>query len=174
MATDNLCFYLQNRLIQTNQTGGQQYTDTSPFSIPCLLSAMVDSNPQTQDHWSIVIPNITISTYSQCLSWMFSLFWDKLSKLRVRTRSYTSISISWMSKFCFWKRFQTKKKSWQEELIWWKNDDESFRRIWSLSYSLTPALSLSVHLPGACLSLSLCVFFCSSVTFIFSYLWQMA
>jgi len=27
-------FYLQNRLIQTGQTGGQQYSDTSPFSIP--------------------------------------------------------------------------------------------------------------------------------------------
>jgi len=32
MTTDNLCFYLQNRLIQTSQTGGQ--CDTSPFSIP--------------------------------------------------------------------------------------------------------------------------------------------
>jgi len=27
------CFYLQNRLIHTSQTGGQQYSDTSPFSI---------------------------------------------------------------------------------------------------------------------------------------------
>jgi hypothetical protein len=27
---------LQNRLIQTSQTGGQQYSDTSPFSIPWL------------------------------------------------------------------------------------------------------------------------------------------
>jgi len=24
MTTDNICFYLQNRLIQTSQTGGQQ------------------------------------------------------------------------------------------------------------------------------------------------------
>ncbi len=30
------CFYLQNRLIQTSQTGGQWYSDPSPFSIPCL------------------------------------------------------------------------------------------------------------------------------------------
>jgi hypothetical protein len=36
MTTDNFCFYLQNRLIQTSQTGGQQYSDTSPFSIPWL------------------------------------------------------------------------------------------------------------------------------------------
>jgi len=31
MTTDNFCFYLQNRLIQT---GGQWYIDTAPFSIP--------------------------------------------------------------------------------------------------------------------------------------------
>jgi hypothetical protein len=34
MTTDNFCFYLQNRLIQTGQTGGQQYSDTSPLSVP--------------------------------------------------------------------------------------------------------------------------------------------
>ncbi len=32
--TDSFCFYLQNRLIQTSQTGGQQYSGTSPYSIP--------------------------------------------------------------------------------------------------------------------------------------------
>jgi hypothetical protein len=32
--TDNFCFYLQNRQIQTSQTGGQWYSDTSPFGIP--------------------------------------------------------------------------------------------------------------------------------------------
>jgi hypothetical protein len=37
MTTDNFCFYLQNRLIQTSETGGQWYSDTSsPFSIPCI------------------------------------------------------------------------------------------------------------------------------------------
>jgi hypothetical protein len=36
MTNDKFCFYLQNRLIQTSQTGGQQYSDTSPFSIPWL------------------------------------------------------------------------------------------------------------------------------------------
>ncbi len=34
MTADHFCFYLQNRRIQTSQTGGQQYSDTSPFSIP--------------------------------------------------------------------------------------------------------------------------------------------
>jgi len=30
-------FCLQNRLIQTGQTGGQWYSDTSPFSIPWVI-----------------------------------------------------------------------------------------------------------------------------------------
>ncbi len=34
MRTDNFCIHLQNRQIQTSQTGGQWYSDTSPFSIP--------------------------------------------------------------------------------------------------------------------------------------------
>jgi hypothetical protein len=37
MTTDNFCFYLQNRLIQTSQTGGQQYSDTSLFNFPWLM-----------------------------------------------------------------------------------------------------------------------------------------
>jgi hypothetical protein len=37
VTTDNFYFYLQNRLIQTSQTGGQWYSDTSPFSIPWLI-----------------------------------------------------------------------------------------------------------------------------------------
>ena len=36
MTTDNFCFYLQNRLILTSQTGGQWYSDTSPLSFPWL------------------------------------------------------------------------------------------------------------------------------------------
>ncbi len=34
MTTDIFCLYLQNRLIQTSQTGEQWYSDTSHFSIP--------------------------------------------------------------------------------------------------------------------------------------------
>ncbi len=49
MTTDNFHFYLQNRLIQTGQTGGQLYSDTSPFSVPCInitsyLNEEVDRN----------------------------------------------------------------------------------------------------------------------------------
>jgi hypothetical protein len=36
MNTDIFCFYLQNRLMQTRQTGDQQYSDTSSFSIPWI------------------------------------------------------------------------------------------------------------------------------------------
>jgi hypothetical protein len=41
MTTEFFSFYLQNRVIQTNQTGGQQYRDTSPFSIPCPIALLV-------------------------------------------------------------------------------------------------------------------------------------
>ncbi len=43
MLTDNCCFYLENRLIQTSQTGGQQYSDTSPFSISGSVSLSVST-----------------------------------------------------------------------------------------------------------------------------------
>jgi len=45
MTTDNFCFYLQNRLIQTSQTGGQQYSDTSSFSIPWTKNGRFDIPP---------------------------------------------------------------------------------------------------------------------------------
>jgi hypothetical protein len=43
MTTDIFWFYLQNRLIQTSQTGGQWYSDTSASSIPwlCLLQGIL-------------------------------------------------------------------------------------------------------------------------------------
>jgi hypothetical protein len=34
MTTNIFFFYLQNRQIQTSQTGDQRYSDTFPFSIP--------------------------------------------------------------------------------------------------------------------------------------------
>ncbi len=46
MTTDNICFHLQDRFIQTSQTGGQQYGDTSPFSIPCTNK----KDPTAQGH----------------------------------------------------------------------------------------------------------------------------
>ncbi len=40
MTTDIFRFYLQNRLIQTSQTGGQWYSDTSPFSSPWFVPSI--------------------------------------------------------------------------------------------------------------------------------------
>jgi hypothetical protein len=37
MKTDNFCFHMQNRLIQTSQTGGHWYSDTSPLVFPELV-----------------------------------------------------------------------------------------------------------------------------------------
>jgi hypothetical protein len=37
ITTDNFCFYFQNRLIQTSQTGGQWYSDTSPLVFPEIV-----------------------------------------------------------------------------------------------------------------------------------------
>jgi hypothetical protein len=55
LTTDIFCFYLQNRRIQNSQTGGQLYSDTSPFSIPCtrkhtlslLFSLSLEKSAQT-------------------------------------------------------------------------------------------------------------------------------
>jgi hypothetical protein len=48
MTTDKFCFYLQNRSIQTGQTGGQLYNDTSPFSIPLVLPNVTKLGPYSQ------------------------------------------------------------------------------------------------------------------------------
>jgi hypothetical protein len=44
MTADNFCFYWQNRLIQTSQTGGQWYSDTSPFSILWFLPSFYQAS----------------------------------------------------------------------------------------------------------------------------------
>jgi hypothetical protein len=55
MTTDNFCFYLQNRLIQTSQTGGQWHSDTSPFSIPWFFqNIFINANVQSQRNFANV------------------------------------------------------------------------------------------------------------------------
>jgi hypothetical protein len=44
----HFCFYLQNRLIQTSQTEGQWYSDTSPFSIPWGREALLKGEGSVQ------------------------------------------------------------------------------------------------------------------------------
>ncbi len=53
MTTDNLCFYLQNRRIQTSQTGGQGYSDTSPLSIAWFDVEMANSSGTMADPLTI-------------------------------------------------------------------------------------------------------------------------
>jgi hypothetical protein len=55
MTTDNFCFYLQNSLIQTSQTGGQWYSDTSPFSIPWWI---FNKNPLQKNEDNISVINV--------------------------------------------------------------------------------------------------------------------
>jgi hypothetical protein len=65
MATEIFCFYLQNRLIQTSQTGDQWYGDSPPLVFPgSSLTALLviesfitlavdggDSNPGPLQSW---------------------------------------------------------------------------------------------------------------------------
>ncbi len=73
MTTDNFCFYLQNRQIETSQTGGQQYNDASPWSIPWtkVIAAKFHDNKQSNKHSQIILIAI--------LFMMFLLKWIKLS-----------------------------------------------------------------------------------------------
>jgi hypothetical protein len=44
MTIDNFHFYLQNRQIISGQTGGQRYSDTSPFSVPWYRLQVLSEN----------------------------------------------------------------------------------------------------------------------------------
>jgi hypothetical protein len=57
MTTDNFCFYLQIRLIQTRQMEGQWYSDTPPFSIPWLGAWVV------RDTWPADIEVVNADMY---------------------------------------------------------------------------------------------------------------
>ncbi len=58
MVTD---IYLQNRLIQTSQTGGQRYSDTSPTkaSFRRLLHQTMAERPAMEKHSSLLGPCIS-------------------------------------------------------------------------------------------------------------------
>jgi hypothetical protein len=55
MTPDNLGFYLQN-----SQTGGQWYSDTSPFSIPHV--------PSQKSSFNFGIPRLALQTHLVCWS----------------------------------------------------------------------------------------------------------
>jgi hypothetical protein len=67
MTTD---IFLQNRLIQTSQTGGQWYIDTSPFSIPCVENTALDSAAKKTRVLSTgeFLPMLTFARKTICLT----------------------------------------------------------------------------------------------------------
>jgi hypothetical protein len=78
MTNDNFFVYLQNRLIQTSQTGGQRYSDTSPFSIPCVSLSL--SMVAAVKSFSVQAGTVVKPIFSDILStlWLNSFF--KLSR----------------------------------------------------------------------------------------------
>ncbi len=58
-------FYLQNRPIWTSQTGGQWYSDTSPFSIPCLMHWLHDLS-HVECNWKKLIRRIKSCSIKFC------------------------------------------------------------------------------------------------------------
>jgi hypothetical protein len=57
MNTDSFCFCLQNRLIQTSQTGGERNSDTTPLSIHSMRSMCATSPKVTEAS----ILNVTVA-----------------------------------------------------------------------------------------------------------------
>jgi hypothetical protein len=82
MTTDNFCFYLQNRLVQTSRTGGQWYSDTSPFSIPAaaLLEDMTGVEVTDSDKY-ISLLKYTIN-YGRKKFYIFILLLKGISTYR--------------------------------------------------------------------------------------------
>ncbi len=64
MTTNNFCFYLQNRLIQASQTGGQWHNDTSPFSIPWTntLAYIVPQSVTERKRFITLTPSLLTET----------------------------------------------------------------------------------------------------------------
>ncbi len=62
MTTDNFCLYLQNRLIKTSQIGGQWYSDTSSFSIPCMSVSLLWCNLSFS---SSIIPSRNVTVWNE-------------------------------------------------------------------------------------------------------------
>ncbi len=87
MTTDNFCFYMQNRLIQTSQTGGNSTVILPPFSIPCskVLRYCEVLNKILQ-YWMIINDNFVqfhdFARFHFYISWnLLAKFWT-LSKFR--------------------------------------------------------------------------------------------
>ncbi len=80
LTTDIFCFYLQKRLIQTSQIGGQWSSDTSPFcipwcNIPMRLLRPVNSFAVSGNLWPILLSKILFLKFSQTCNKKFLKFW---------------------------------------------------------------------------------------------------
>ncbi len=93
MTTDDFCFYLQNRLIQTSQAGGQWYSDTSPFSILWLKTTVLAPSP-------ISFRDTLISTTKQHFWCHFTLTSLYLLKTFRVWKSLTLSLIFWILDSC--------------------------------------------------------------------------
>ncbi len=62
MTTDNFRFYLQNRLIQTGQIGGQLYNDTSPVSVPWAIAIAMIKQKQMNGTATLSLMTFYITT----------------------------------------------------------------------------------------------------------------
>ncbi len=103
MTTDNFCFYLWNRLIQTSQTGGQWYSDTSPLvfpatTIPCsskgILAAAINKTKQGRRY----VPIVSLFLI-RCLCFFHSAFLELSFFCLIITSFYSGfqlISKDWM------------------------------------------------------------------------------
>ncbi len=84
MTTDNNCVYLQNRLIQTSQTGGQQYSDTSP-----LVFLLGHSFTQAMDKLQLTGRNLgrVFNSRSGCMYVMNLCYYEaKQPNLKLKTQ----------------------------------------------------------------------------------------
>ncbi len=87
MITDNFCFYLQNRQIQTSQTGGQQYRVTSPFSIPQLYIHYLRRDASSHESLRLS-PSVKVEKLSQSVLFTLFAFWSQW-----RTRQLSSVIV---------------------------------------------------------------------------------
>ncbi len=76
MTTDNFCFNLQNRQIQTNQTGDQQYSDTSPPLVFPGLSKPVNVTDNRKD--TSLLLNLSFSINRKDASLISNIIFRKL------------------------------------------------------------------------------------------------
>jgi hypothetical protein len=108
MTTDNFCFYLQNRLIKTSQTGGQWHRDTSPLSIPCSIQGSWAEHSTTVHNQVFLSPLVSDRIWTLNLRIMSQMFYHNeqarfltifCSLLLPLTGSEPSIWGSWAEHF---------------------------------------------------------------------------